>query len=185
MGLSHLKTLIPQRPIMCTVLEPFTKLDPVSSWWIPSKDRLVEIYWNRQKASLWQEAMGNTQTGMQTETVETILVCLLFALVPGFHFSWVYHVKDALLQGPGGQAAAQTEGFFIPGLQSAETAAEGEACGQEKNVLSSFMPCSPYSWKDGRCNCTQLSISTSEDNSSFTHLFSELAPFSWSSGNES
>lgn len=36
----------------------------------------MEIYWKRQKASLWQEAMGNTQTGMHAhrETVETVLV---------------------------------------------------------------------------------------------------------------
>lgn len=55
---------------MRTVLEPFRKLDSVSS----SKDRFMEIYWNRQKASLWQETMGNTQTGVHahTETVETV-----------------------------------------------------------------------------------------------------------------
>lgn len=29
----------------------------------------MEIYWNRQKASLWQEAMSNTQTGTNAHTV--------------------------------------------------------------------------------------------------------------------
>lgn len=66
----------------------------------------MEIYWNGQKASLWQEAMGNTETGTHadTETVETvpgwpvgICLCLLFAFVPGLYFSWVYHEKDVLL----------------------------------------------------------------------------------------
>lgn len=63
MVLSHFKTLMPQRLTMCTVLEPFRKLDSVSSPPIPPKDRFMVIYWNRQKASLWQEAVGNTQTG--------------------------------------------------------------------------------------------------------------------------
>lgn len=111
MGLLHLKTFMPQRLIMCTVLEPFTKLDSVSSWWIPSKDRLMEIHWNGQKASLWQEAMGNTETGTQAHRNRGchpgwpvgICLCLLFALVSGFHFSLVYHVKDVLLQGSRGQ----------------------------------------------------------------------------------
>lgn len=100
MGLSHLKTLMPQRPLMCTVLEPFRKLDLVWSRWIPSKDRFMEIYWKRQKASLWQEAMGNTQTGRQAHRNRGnrpgwpvgICLCLLFTFVPGFHFSWIHHV---------------------------------------------------------------------------------------------
>lgn len=49
------------RDSQCAVLEPFRNLD--SSRRIPSKDRSRGIYWNRQKASLWQEAMGTTQTG--------------------------------------------------------------------------------------------------------------------------
>lgn len=69
-----------------------------------------------KRLRFWQEPKGNTQTGVHahTETVETVLVgqweclCLLFALVLGFHFSLfalvlgfhfssVYHVKDVLL----------------------------------------------------------------------------------------
>ena len=99
-----------KRLIMFTILESFRKQDP--SCWMPSKDRFTEMHWNRQKASLWQEEVGNTQTGRdaQTKTVEPILfwpvgMCLrqLFTLVPGFLFSWVYRVKDEVLQGSRGQ----------------------------------------------------------------------------------
>ncbi len=123
MGLSHLKTLMPQRLIMCTVLEPFRKLDLVSSRRIPSKDRFMEIYWNRQKASLWQEAMGNTQTGRHAHRNRGkrpgwpvgICLCLLFTFVPGFHFLWVYHVKYVLLQGSRGEVCYTNRRPLYPG----------------------------------------------------------------------
>lgn len=77
MGPSHLKTLIiPERLIMCTVLEPFKKLDSFLLQWIPSKDRFMKYTGMDKRLSFWQEPKGNTQTGMHahTETVETILV---------------------------------------------------------------------------------------------------------------
>lgn len=61
-----------------------------------SKDRFMEILWNRLKAWLWQEAMANTQTGMNADGDNGscpgrpvgICLCLLqFALVPGSLFS--------------------------------------------------------------------------------------------------
>lgn len=127
------------------------KVDLVSSQWIPAKDRIMEIYWNRQKGSLWQEAMGNTQTGRHALRncgnrpiwLVGICLCLLFAFVPDFHFSWVYHVKDVLLKGFEVVPDTRTEGLFILGLQSAETPGEGGA--GERDVLSSFMPSSLFS----------------------------------------
>lgn len=139
---------MPQRLIMCTVLEPFTKQDSVSSW-IPSKDRIVEIYWKIQKAPLWQEAVGNTRTGMHAhkETVETVLVgqweyvsayyLLWFQLSTFLGFiMWKMH-RCRLLEV---RSATQTEGFFISGLQSAESSGEKGRGGQRKICWAILFP---------------------------------------------
>lgn len=118
---------------MCTILEPFRK--PDSSNWMPSKDRLSEIYWNRQKASLWQEAMGNTQTGMKahTETVETILVGQ-WECVSAYYLLWfqVFTFLGFIMwrmcccRVSEVRSATQTEGLFILRLESAKTPGEKE-----------------------------------------------------------
>lgn len=90
------------RDSQCAVLEPFRNLD--SSRRIPSKDRSRRIYWNRQKASLWQEAMGTTRTGRHAHrnggnypgSPVGICLCLLFAIFPGYHFSWFLSCKECV-----------------------------------------------------------------------------------------
>lgn len=132
---------------MCTVLEPFRK--PDSSPWILSKDRFMEIYWNRQKASLWQEAMGNTHTGVHAHRNRGnlpgwpvgICLCLLFAFVPTFHFYLGCSCEACV---PGVRSATQTEGLFILEVQSANLL-EKEEAGQERNVLGNFVPSQLFS----------------------------------------
>lgn len=144
MGLSHLKCLWDSQ---CAVLEPFRKLD--SSWWIPSKDRFMRIYWNRQKASLWQEAMGNTRTGMHAHgnrgshpgSPVGICLCLLFAFVPGFHFSWFYHARD-VFSGSGRLHKEKAPlSWSYNQLQLLEKLGGGErGTGQERNVSVILCP---------------------------------------------
>lgn len=139
---------------MCRALEPFRKLD--SSSWIPSKDRFMEIYWNRQKASLWQEAMGNTETGSKahTDTVETILVGQWECV--SAYYSLRFQVSTFLgfimwrmccCRVSGVRSATQTEALFIPRLQSAQTPGEkeGEDSREMCWAILQFCVCASYS----------------------------------------
>lgn len=112
----------------------------------------MRIYWNRQKASLWQEAMGNTQTGMHAHRNcgnhpgQPVGICLylLFAFVPGFHFSWFYHARD-VFQGSGRlhkQKASLPWGYNQLKLLEKEGGRTREQCAQQFCALVAFLsPC--------------------------------------------
>ena len=96
--------------------------------------------------------MGNTQTGTQAHRNRGyhpglpvgICLCLLFALVSGFCFSWVYHVKDVLLQGSRGQVCyTNRRPLYLEATISWNSwRRRGE--GLERNVLSNFFSLFPF-----------------------------------------
>lgn len=147
------------RDSQCAVLEPFRNLD--SSRRIPSKDRSRRIYWNRQKASLWQEAMGTTRTGTHAHrnggnypgSPVGICLCLLFAIFPGYHFSWFLSCKECVAGvGSVAQRAPLSWGYNqlkLPeteaGWRSGEGRWERGVTGQKRNVCGKFAPQSLFS----------------------------------------
>lgn len=84
------------------VLEPFRKQR------IPSKDRSCGIWFNGQKAFLWQDAVGNAQTGTDAHGNSgnrpgwPLGICLspLFTSLPDFYSTRLHHVR-VTLQGSG------------------------------------------------------------------------------------
>lgn len=146
---------------MCRVLEPFRKLDAVSSRWNPSKDRFMKIYWKRQKASLWQEAVGNTQTGTQAQRNRGHCPVGQWEYVSAYYSLW-FQVSTFLgfimwrmccCRVGEVRSATHIEGLFISRLQSAQTPEERE--GEDKRyVLSNFVPASLLSLSvDTACFC--------------------------------
>lgn len=116
----------------------------------------MEIYWNRQKASLWQEAVGNTQAGTHAHGncgnrpggPVGICLCLLFAFFPGLHFSWVYRVKD-VFWGSGWlhkQKASSSRGYNQPKLPETEKRRTGEKCAEQFCApVASLSPATAFS----------------------------------------
>lgn len=84
------------------VLEPFRKQR------IPSKDRSCGIWFNGQKAFLWQDAVSDAQTGTDAHGNSGIHpgwplgICLspLFTSLPDFYSTRLHHVR-VTLQGSG------------------------------------------------------------------------------------
>lgn len=90
-GLSHLEFL----RVTTWSLEPFRKQR------IPSKDRSCKIWFNGQKAFLWQDTAGNAQTGTDAHgnsgngPAWPLGICLspLFTSLPEFYSTRLHHVR--------------------------------------------------------------------------------------------
>ena len=128
---------------------------------IPSKDRFRRIYWNRQKASLWQEQAGNTRTGTRAHrsrgdgpgSPTGICLCLLFAAVaPKRHLPQFSHAGRMC---SGVRWATQTDGPppLVPGPQEEKCARRFGTFAVLLSLVQMLFVLQKC-WKDGGSNFT-------------------------------